>query len=70
MDELLTLAAKIGDVGFPTLCILIIYGSYKRIWVWGSEYAKLEADCERWRGMALDGIGMAKSAVSIAKQQT
>lgn len=67
MDEVVTIAHRLSEVGFPTLCALIGYGSYKRIWVWGYQLQAAEADRDRWMHMALQATGLAEKSTEFAK---
>lgn len=71
MGELLALAQQLGGVGFPTLMVAILYGSYKGWWVWGSAYTKMETELlarltkqeqstDMWQSAALSGVGLAE----------
>lgn len=67
MPEIIDLAQKLGSVGFPTLLVLILYGSYKRVWVWGRELVEAKADAQEWKTMALQAAGLAETTVNIVK---
>ena len=67
MDELLVFANKLSGVGFPTLLVAILYGSYKRVWVWGVELKRTEERELEWRTMALQATGLAETSVNIAR---
>lgn len=67
MSEALALAQKLGSIGFPTLLVLILYGSYKGIWVWGYQLRKAETDGAEWKRMALEGGAALTTAVHLAK---
>lgn len=67
-------AQKLSGLGFGSLAVVIIVGSYYGIWVWGSqmrareaEYErrlqKAEANAERWQAAYERTIGMAETAV-------
>lgn len=44
MEELFTLANKLGGLSFATLLVLILYGSWRDIWRWGKDYRALQAE--------------------------
>lgn len=72
MDELLTLANKLGGVSFATLLLLILYGSWKHVWMWGRDVDALERrhqadmksitdDRDWWRNVATRATGIAET---------
>lgn len=65
--EFLELIQKISGVSFGVLLALILYGSYKGIWVWGRQLQKSETEAAEWKAMALRAAGLAETSVSIAK---
>ncbi len=78
MDDLLVIANKFSNVGFPTLLVLIGFGSYFRIWVWGRELVEAKADlnkqlaeakeeADEWKRCAFQWGGIAETSVGIAK---
>lgn len=67
MSEALALAQKLGTVGFPTILVLILIGSYFDVWCWSRDRLKAETDGAEWKRMALRGIGMAESSMHLAK---
>ncbi len=67
MTDALVLAQKLGSIGFPALLVLILYGSYKGVWVWGRELRKAELESAEWKSMALRGAKLAETSVDIAK---
>lgn len=46
MDELISLAQKLGGIGFPTLLVLILIGSNRQVWFWASVVLELRARME------------------------
>lgn len=70
MEEFLALAQKLSGIGFGTLLLLILIGSYKGVWCWGYQLQKAEAAAERWQAMALQAAGLAETSVNIAKTRT
>lgn len=80
MTEVLAFAQGLSGVGFGTLLVLILYGSFKEYWVWGRQLTELRADYERrlvkesddkkeWRSIALSATGLAEHGVVLAKQR-
>ena len=80
MNEVIALARDLGGVGFPTLLVLIIFGSFKEYWVWGRQLIELRADYERrlssavsekikWESIAMKALGLAENGVVITKQR-
>lgn len=80
MTEFFDLANKLSGVGFGTLLALILYGSFKRVWVWGFELrdaqaeharqlAEAKAATERWQAMTFAATGLAETSVGIQKSQ-
>lgn len=67
MNEIIDIAQKLSGLGFGTLLALILYGSYKGIWVWGRQLTRAEDDVKEWKSMALTAAGLAETTVSIAK---
>jgi len=71
MTELLAFAQQLGGVGFPTLLVAILYGSFRGYWIWGSVHAEMKADLlqrlakqeqstEMWQSAALSATGIAE----------
>lgn len=71
VEEILTLANKLGGVSFATLLLIILYGSWRHVWVWERDVAKLEKQLnaekqvlieERdwWRNLAIRATGLAE----------
>lgn len=69
--DLFTFLNKIGGASFATLLVIILWGSWRGIWVWGkdktaSETALLERvkrtenDRDWWRDIALRTTGIAE----------
>jgi len=67
MAEFLDLAQKLSGVSTPVLLFLILYGGYKKVWVFGYQLEKAQADGDQWKAMALQAAGLAETSVSIAK---
>ncbi len=79
MSEILDLAKGLSNLGFPTLMVIILYGSYRGWWVWGrvnvdmkDDYVdrllKMETSRDKWQAMALRATGLAEETVSIVKK--
>jgi hypothetical protein len=68
MIEFIEFAKSISSIGFPTLLLLILWGSYKSVWCWGKDLVKAEARADRWQDIALQSIGLAEKSVVIAKR--
>lgn len=52
MEEAISLGQKLASIGFPTLLVVILVGSYFDIWAWGrqlrdvkAEKAEMKAEC-------------------------
>jgi hypothetical protein len=69
MPEAIALAQKLGGVGFPTLLVLILIGSYYQVWVWGRELRKMEESRDKWESIAFQATGLAEDSVGIAKRK-
>lgn len=72
MEEIITLANRIGGVSFATLLIVILYGSWKHVWVWGRDVEDMKArhqsekqaiidDRDWWRDVATRATGIAET---------
>ncbi len=79
MDEFIALVNKLGGASFATLLLLILYGSWKNIWVWSRDVAKVteryEAllhheieEKEFWRNIALRVTGIAEASAVLVKK--
>ncbi len=67
MGEVLDIAQKLGSVGFPTLLVAILYGSYRGVWCWGYQLREAKDASERWQAMALRAAGLAETSLTITK---
>lgn len=76
MAEILTIAQQLSGVSLATLLLVILFSSFRGIWVWGrqlvemkTEYelrlAKAEKSAETWQAMALRATGLAETSVGI-----
>ena len=66
LQDFIDLAAK---VGFSGLLTAIIYGSYKRVWVWGSELESTRKEAEAWKELALRNSGIANRTLTMAEEK-
>lgn len=69
--DLFTFINKIGGASFATLLIVILWGSWRGIWVWGKDKTaaetalqdrikRTEEDRDWWRGIAVKATGIAE----------
>jgi hypothetical protein len=65
IQELLDILSQAGVLG---MLVFIIYGGYKRLWVWGWSYAEKAKEAEEWKRLALSGTALAEKAIGVAKQ--
>lgn len=70
MAEAIALAQKLGGVGFPTLLVLILIGSYFEIWVWGRQLAEMRASRDDWKAVAYQSAGITEDLVVLSKRKT
>lgn len=70
MTDVMALAEKLGAVGLPSLLILILYGSYKGVWVWGRQLKDKEVECEQWKTAFLRGASHTDKAIDLAAKTT
>lgn len=79
MDAIVSLASKLGGAGFGALLLLILWGSWKNIWVWGRDVdrvteryerllAKSQEEAEWWRSIALKATGIAETQSRVATE--
>lgn len=69
MKEALDFAQKLSGLGFGTFLFIVLYGSYKGIWVWGRQLARAEQDLAEWKAMALQAAGLAETTANIVKSR-
>jgi hypothetical protein len=62
------LVQKLSGASLATMLILILIGSYKEVWCWGSQLKKAEEESAQWKAMALQAAGIAETSVNIAKR--
>jgi hypothetical protein len=78
MEEILSLANKLAGLSFATLLLLILWGSFKRIWVWGRDVTELEVrlvaerkvvsdDRDYWKSLAERVLGLAEMQGQILR---
>ena len=76
----LKIAAFIRDIGVGGGLILLLWGGYKRRWVWGWQLEELRTDmkaqldaCEvrarEWKELALSGRQITRDTLELAKRQ-
>lgn len=81
MDDIISFAQKLSGIGWGAMLFVILYGSYKGIWVWGQDVQKRVDDYEkrlcrseesstRWQDIAMRATGLGENAIAIAKQRT
>ncbi len=72
MTDLLKVVQELGGfttLSFGTVMVLILYGGYKRIWVWGYQLDKVQKEADEWKDAALRSSGLAQTSLSIAKDK-
>ena len=62
MDSVLTLL--LGPAGVTVLVLLIIFGGWKKWWVFGWQYKDMEAEKNEWKEAALRGTRVAERVVT------
>jgi hypothetical protein len=78
--DFVKIAAVIRDLGVGGGLILLLWGGYKRRWVWGWQLEELRHDmkaqldaCEHrakeWKDLALTGRTITRDVVELAKRQ-
>ena len=55
-----------SGAGFPALLALILFTSYKGVWVWGHVFRAERKEKEEWKTFALNGMNLAGRAVGVA----
>lgn len=66
MDHILTIL--LGPGGVTVLVLLIIYGGWKKWWVFGWAYRDKEKEAKEWKAIALRGTHVAERVVRIAEK--
>lgn len=71
LEDIILIVNKLGGVSFATLLALILWGGFKRIWVWGRDVEAMELrhanekkaiydDRDFWRNIAIRATGLAE----------
>lgn len=79
LDAIVQLANKLSGVGFATLLLVILWGSWKNVWVWSRDVerltkqyeallAKAEEQTEWWRSLAIRVTGIAERQGTVANE--
>lgn len=55
----------LSGVGFGGLLALILWGSKRRVWVWGYQLDEVKAERDEWKRMALQGVGLLEKSITI-----
>lgn len=58
----------IESAGVLGMMLIILWTGYKGKWYWGKDYAKIEAEKNDWRELALRGTQLAENAVSTQQR--
>lgn len=58
----------IPSAGITGVLVLIIYGGYKRWWVWGWQLEECRKEAEAWRELALRNSNLADRSLTIASK--
>lgn len=66
MDEVLRLL--LGPFGTLVLSLVILFGGWKRWWVFGWHYRETLAEKNEWKEIALRGTKIAEKAVVTLQQ--
>jgi len=77
--EALKWYSSLTEVGFPTLMVMILAGSYFDVWLWykhhkrvtdkqDADYLKLEEEKDQWKAMALGSNDLMGSLVQKVKR--
>lgn len=67
MDHLIQLL--LGPASSLILVLVILYGGWKKWWVFGWQYREKDAEKNEWKDAALRGTRVAERAVSLHAQQ-
>lgn len=68
MEEIYTLATKLSGASLGLILLLIIYGGYKRYWVWGYQLEEMRSDRDEWKNMALRGTNLTERAANLTER--
>lgn len=63
--DILTLIDKLSGAGLATLLIVILYGGFKRLWVWGYQLEEMRIDRDRWQQLALKGTALSERTLNL-----
>jgi hypothetical protein len=77
--EVLAIANKLAGATLATLLVIILFGSWKKVWVWGRELTDCDArysaekkviadDRDWWRNVAVRATGLAETQGQILKE--
>lgn len=66
MDHVITIL--LGPAGVTVLSLLILYGGWKKWWVFGWQYREKAAESAEWKAMALKGVRIAERVVRVAEK--
>jgi hypothetical protein len=62
----LQILEKVAASSFAGFLLWVIYASYKRIWVWGSELNEMRSDRDQWKERALANVDMVQRLSHVA----
>lgn len=70
MADIIDILEQLKSWGpLATLLALILFGSYRGIWVWGRDLREAKQARDRWESMALRAVGLAEDTVVIANRK-
>ena len=78
-EAVVALASRLGGAGFGALLLLILWGNWKNVWVWGRDVEKVTERYEKlltksqeevnwWRSIALQATGIAETQSRVATE--
>ena len=78
MEDIILIINKLGGASFATLLALILWGGFKRVWVWGrevdaielrnaNEKKELKEAVAFWQNIAVRVTGLAETQVQILR---
>lgn len=56
----------LGPAGALVFAILVLYGGWRKWWVFGWQYREAISEKEEWKRAALEGTRVASKAVDLA----
>lgn len=65
MNELLNVL--LGPLGTLVLSLLILFGGWKRWWVFGWHYAEVAKEKDEWKEAALRGTKIAEAVATVLR---